>query len=168
MLLVHDTFQVLNQLITVIQQLSGEEYKKPLNVLSGQSVGSHTRHVLEFYTCLLEGSLNGIVDYDSRKRDLTLEHDPAKALEMLEKTICKIVNQSLDAPLRLRVTTSDTTDRVDVETSYFRELSYNIEHVVHHLALIRIAIEQQFTSVVLPEHFGVAYATIQYRSSCAH
>jgi uncharacterized damage-inducible protein DinB len=167
MLLVHDTFQVLSQLITVVQQLHKEEFCRPIKVLSGQSIGSHVRHVVEFYSCLLDGVKIETVDYDARKRDLSLERDPAKAMDMLEKIICTIVNHSTDVPMTLRIHASDSVGSMEVVTSYFRELSYNIEHVIHHLALIRIALEERFPTVVIPENFGVAFSTIQYRASCA-
>jgi len=55
-----------------------------------------------------------------------------------------------------------------IKTSLDRELVYNIEHAIHHMAIIRIAIENEFDSVSIDKHFGVAYSTIRFRDDlCA-
>ena len=51
-------------------------------------------------------------------------------------------------------------------SNYYREVMYNLEHAIHHHALIKIGI-QQFTAIELPESFGVAPSTMQYRKACA-
>ena len=50
-----------------------------------------------------------------------------------------------------------------VFTTYFREIIYNTEHTIHHLALIKVAlIEMQLIDLV-DDSFGMAYATIKYK-----
>ena len=39
----------------------------------------HTRHIIEFYQCLIEQASEGQINYDSRKRDVRIESDPAFA-----------------------------------------------------------------------------------------
>ncbi|MFX8938071.1 hypothetical protein ABTN00_20695, partial [Acinetobacter baumannii] len=43
-------------------------------------------------------------------------------------------------------------NQVIVATNYYRELIYNIEHAVHHMALIRVAIITE-TNISLPNSF---------------
>jgi hypothetical protein len=43
---------------------------------------------------------------------------------------------------------------------------YNLEHLIHHEALIKVAITSM-TEVAIPESFGVAPSTLQYRKECA-
>jgi hypothetical protein len=54
----------------------------------------------------------------------------------------------------------------EVFTNFQRELVYNLEHTVHHMALLRIAVNQ-VSSIPLPEDFGIAMSTIKYRKACA-
>jgi len=54
-----------------------------------------------------------------------------------------------------------------MNSSYFRELQYNIEHAIHHMAIIKIAIGACFTEVELPANFGVAYSTVRYQKQLA-
>jgi len=59
-----------------------------------------------------------------------------------------------------------STDSITVKTNYYRELIYNLEHTVHHMALIRVGVNE-VSSIAIPEGFGVATSTIKYRKSCA-
>jgi hypothetical protein len=53
-------------------------------------------------------------------------------------------------------------------TSYNRELVYNLEHAIHHMAIMKIAVDNAFPQVQMPENFGVAYSTIRYQQQqCA-
>jgi hypothetical protein len=57
----------------------------------------------------------------------------------------------------------------EINTSLERELVYNVEHAIHHMAIIRIAIEREFPSIKLDKHFGIAFSTIRFRDDlCAH
>jgi uncharacterized damage-inducible protein DinB len=56
-----------------------------------------------------------------------------------------------------------------LESNLMRELAYNMEHAIHHMALIRVALTQQFPHVNVDANFGVAYSTIRYNNDqCAH
>ena len=46
-----------------------------------------------------------------------------------------------------------------------RELVYLIEHAIHHFALLRIGIQENFPEISLASDFGVAYSTVKYRES---
>lgn len=53
-----------------------------------------------------------------------------------------------------------------IETNFTRELLYNLEHCIHHQALIRVAV-CKLTRIQLPSNFGVAPSTLIYRNQCA-
>jgi RNA-binding protein YhbY len=55
---------------------------------------------------------------------------------------------------------------LEIESNYTRELLYNLEHSIHHQALIKVAILQN-NSIIIDENFGVAHSTIEYRKKCA-
>jgi len=154
--------EVIRQLTDLLKQLSPYEYTKSLCVLNGSSIGQHTRHVVEFYQCLLAGKSGGVVDYDGRERNILLENDlnfTIKALETIEKSIFSIKNPNETILLSV----SYYTDNQDfIETNFIREMVYLVEHSIHHYALIRIGLQQNFPNINIPKNFGIAYSTIRH------
>lgn len=53
-----------------------------------------------------------------------------------------------------------------IETNYFREVLYNLEHCIHHQALIKVAL-LNFNYIQISETFGIAPSTIEFRKICA-
>ena len=155
--------KVVRQLTDLLKQLKPNEYCQPLAVLNGSTIGQHTRHVVEFYLCLLKGIRNGVVDYDARERNLMLENNldfTINSLQEIENSIEVIKNPN--EPLLLSV--SYYTDNQDfIETNFMREIVYLVEHSIHHYALIRIGLQENFTEIIIPKNFGVAYSTINHK-----
>ena len=52
-----------------------------------------------------------------------------------------------------------------LDSNYDREVMYNLEHTIHHKALIKVGINE-LTQMILPSSFGVAPSTLQYRKLC--
>jgi hypothetical protein len=59
---------------------------------------------------------------------------------------------------------NNNDELISTATNFYREIMYNIEHAVHHQALIRIGIHALQPEISLPRAFGVADSTIQYRN----
>ena len=156
---------VFVQLSESLNQLSNEEYVKPSKVLLNATIGQHVRHIIELFQCLEKGYDDGVVNYEKRKRDYQIESNKELACSLL-----KDIYQSIERPNKeIMLETEDYCDTmqlVSIPSNYYRELAYNIEHTIHHMALIRIGINE-VSSVVLPEEFGVAYSTVKYRQQCA-
>ncbi len=154
---------VLHELSDVIEQLSNSEYTTRSVHLSGATIGQHLRHIIELFQCLHTGYGSGIINYENRKRDIHIETDKDIALICIEDILANIGKDdkyiTLEAEFGSDIKTS-------VSSSYHRELIYNLEHTIHHMALIRIGI-QELTSVALSDTFGVAPSTIEYRRKCA-
>ena len=57
-------------------------------------------------------------------------------------------------------------EELRIDSNYFRELLYNLEHCIHHQALIKVAV-LQLEHLQIDADFGVARSTIEYRKQCA-
>ena len=153
------------QLKELLDQLSEAEYAQPSKILFNASTGQHVRHIIELYICLFNGYLAGTVNYEERKRDIRIETDKDFADELIEM-ICNNIDKP-DKVLSLDSSYAEqSTDSIIVETNYYRELIYNLEHMVHHMALIRVGVAE-VSAITIPEGFGIAMSTIKYRKSCA-
>jgi uncharacterized damage-inducible protein DinB len=163
----HTTVNTLQQLIDLLLQLEPDTYAQPLPVLSGSSLSQHVRHITEFYLCLFNGLTSGQVDYDARQRNLQLETDSRFAIKILEGIINHVQGVQEDQSLHLKAT-YDADTALLVPTTLYRELIYNLEHCIHHLATIRIGVSTGANIYLISQNFGVAPSTIQHRqTTCA-
>ena len=163
-----DLYRVVTNILEDIRlyllQIDDTLYSQKLTMLSGSSIGMHTRHILEFYQCLIEGSTN-LVNYDKRRRDIRIEEDSKFALKTIKNVLETISTIDPNTKLTLEVSYDLTPGNYSrVETNFTRELVYNLEHTIHHLALIRIGLMEVASGIILPEHFGVAPSTIKYQN----
>lgn len=156
---------ILTQLSGLIGQLTNEQYRAPLGLLNDNTVGKHVRHILEFFMILGKGSQTGVVNCDARPHDVLFELNKESALKSIDELIASINTMTLEKPVTLEVSyVHDAGERVKIPSSLQRELAYNIEHSIHHMAIIKIAVKATFPSISLPSNFGVAYSTLRYHS----
>ena len=160
----------LDDLRIYLSVIDPVNYQSPLDVLSGSTIGQHTRHIIEFYNCLLEQSLNSnepVINYAKRKRDHRIESEPDHALSYVDVIIEKLNELDADQLCLLNCAEHGQEDLM-VNSTIGRELIYNIEHTIHHLAIVKIALKKIMPGIALPEHFGVAPSTIRHRQEvCA-
>lgn len=159
----HSNIAVLKQLNDLLNQLSDIEYARPLDLISQNTIGKHVRHILEFYTCLLTGIENKSVDYDARERNLDIENYTQKAVETSYFIAEKLKN--LDQKSELELFATLPHERVKLTTTIQRELLYVLEHTIHHFAIIKIAVKNEFPHIQVANEFGVAYATLQHQET---
>ncbi|MGC4034620.1 MAG: hypothetical protein QM764_01575 [Chitinophagaceae bacterium] len=164
-MLQHAINNVFLQLTASLEQLSDEQYSKECATLSHASVGKHLRHIIELFQGLQAGYVTGVVNYDKRKRDIRIETDKKLALQLLREIHQDLAKENKDLILEATYD-EDSGELVHINTNYIREIAYNLEHTIHHMALIRIGINE-ISTVQLPENYGVASSTIQHRQACA-
>jgi L-rhamnose isomerase len=165
MLLKQPLQHVFIQISETLSQLSDAEYIQPSKILSAATIGQHVRHIIELFQCLETGYEEGIINYEKRKRDHRIETDKLFAVDLLKK-----IYRQLDKPNKEIILQAEdyceTAQIVNIPSNYYREITYNLEHTIHHMALIRVGINE-VSQLELPAEFGVAYSTIKFRQQCA-
>ena len=158
------SLQVLDQLKDLLGQIRPDDYSKQIPIMKA-SVSQHVRHILEFYICLFQGLEKGSVNYDLRQRDERIERDKDFTFEIIRELEEKILhkNDNRDLVLTIRYGYDMATD-VILNTNFEREIAYNIEHAIHHLAIIKPIIANHFQYIHLPDHFGIASSTIRHQN----
>ena len=166
--MIEATLSKLSNIQFYLRNLDPELYKEPLEILSFASIGEHTRHILEFYQCLLDQGANGKINYDRRVRDKTIQEDPVAAHQALSRIIHSLPTPAICRKLQLEICyDQDQEVNISADTSMERELIYNLEHLIHHLAIIKIGLSVIAPKMTLPDGFGVAPSTMRYRKECA-
>ena len=149
----------LHDLQAVLQQIKPEDYNKSLKIFDNGTIGKHVRHVLEFYQLLFSNETE-IICYDNRERNLCIEQNERYACDLINEICDKINGISINKRVLLKSIYG--SEEVFTESSFLRELAYNIEHTVHHLAIIKIGIVDSFSYINIPLNFGYADSTVQY------
>ncbi|MBA4197851.1 MAG: hypothetical protein C0459_09885 [Chitinophaga sp.] len=135
-----------------------EDYVYACKSLSATSIGKHVRHSVEMYTCLIDNYNDSVVDYSLRKRDTVLETLPEYASQSFKAIAINVAKE--DKPITV------INEGIAYNSSYNRELLYCNEHLIHHLALIKIGLAE-LNKYNVSANFGVAPSTVKYRESCA-
>jgi hypothetical protein len=151
----------LDELTELLSQLSDEEYSEPCFELSGASIGEHTRHIVEMFQCLNRNYDSGIVNYDKRDRNKQIQTDTNFAIQMILNVKNNISKENKNIELEQLI----DGESIQIQSNYFRELLYNLEHCIHHQALIKVAILKS-EKITVDSNFGVARSTIEYRKQC--
>jgi len=156
---------VFVQLTASLELLNDNQYRHASKILSNASIGQHVRHIIEMFICLEDGYAGGIVNYENRKRDIVIETQKDVANALLKKIYERLHKEN--KPLVLQAAYNEDTDElIDFDTNYYREIAYNLEHAIHHMALIKVGI-REVSDIEIPDGFGVASSTIKFRKECA-
>jgi len=152
----------LNDLIDLLGQITNSEYSKPCAALSNSTIGEHSRHIIEMFQCLENNYDLGIVNYDKRDRNVLIQTDTQHAIKKIGLIQNSLGRENKEIELQQII----DGEEILVESNYLRELLYNLEHCIHHQALIKVAVLQS-PSILVGNNFGVARSTIEYRNQCA-
>jgi len=146
-------------------QLTDKQYTEPSKHLFNATIGQHVRHIIELFICLQKGYESGVVNYEKRRRDLLIETNREFARQLLTG-----IYKSIDKPDKALLLEGNynehSNETVLIQTNYCREVVYNLEHTIHHMALIRVGINE-ISSIEVPKEFGVAASTIKHKKLCA-
>lgn len=161
-MLIQNVKNNLSENIELLRQLTNEEYVLQHPELGNATIGEHMRHIIELYGSLLENYDYGLINYDDRKRDILIQTDKNAAISIMEKSLLEI--DKTNKPLSLA---HNCFSPIEVlQTNYFRELIYNLEHSIHHQALIKVAL-YNLPHIRISDSFGIAPSTLEYRRQCA-
>ena len=151
----------LQSLRNLLLLLNDTQYRQTNELLGNASIGGHTRHIIELLKCAVDGYNTGIVDYVNRVRNLSIETDKVLAIQELNLLFESTKREDKQMQLITESYNKDISNIVG--TTYLREIVYNTEHAIHHLALIRVALRVMQLDIV-GNDFGMAYSTIKYQS----
>jgi hypothetical protein len=106
-------------------------------------IGSHVRHILDFYDCILDGMPVKKIDLTNRKRDERLHGDSSYALKHLERIINAIHNIDADSLNQGFLVTDDLgLGCVTIEYKLGAILAQANSHTIHHYAIINYILDR--------------------------
>jgi hypothetical protein len=157
----------LRQALDLLERLDDRHYVASPPHIAPHKVGGHVRHIVEFYECFFEGVESRQVDYDSRRRDITVEGSRIVAIARIRTIVERLENGPAlrgDAVVRIRMEDApEGCKDCFLTSSVARELQVLNSHTVHHFALIAMTLK----SLGLPvdREFGVAPSTLRHAAA---
>jgi hypothetical protein len=164
--LVADTIACLQQGIALLERFSPEQYAHAHPNCFNNSVGSHMRHNLDHFTCLLAGLPDGRVDYDARTRDKLVETEPAHAASRLgevTRELGLLDHDILTHEILVKMDSGSETpeDQTWARSTTRREVQFLLSHTIHHYALIAVMCHE--LGITPDPAFGVAPSTRHFQ-----
>ena len=155
----------LRQALRLLEQLDDSVYSGTAPGFAPHRVGAHLRHVLEFYQCFLDGLDSSHIDYDSRRRDESIELSRHTASIAIGSIIHALetraeVRQERIVWVRMEDAEASGVANSFMESSISRELQVLSSHTVHHFALIAMTLRMH--GVEMNPDFGMAPSTLRY------
>ncbi len=158
--------ELLRQMLQLVPELSDENYRSlPATCMEG-SIGQHLRHVIDHYQCFVDGLQRELLDYSARGRNVQLECDPEFARETTSRLADTLEALDISGSSTLMVLHEPVNGNSEpAVSSVARELEFLLSHTIHHYALIAIAL--RLLGISVPENFGLAFSTVNFRSESA-
>ena len=158
----------LRQALRLVGNLGDTAYSTTPRGLAPHRAGAHLRHILEFYQCFVEGLESSHIDYDARRRDLTIEYSRDAASAAIRSVIRTLetsrdLHQERIIWVRMEDAEANAVREGFMESSVSRELQVLSSHTVHHFALIAITLRMH--GVEIDSDFGMAPSTLRYLAS---
>jgi len=147
----------------ILKCMTEEDYSRTLSTLHGASIGQHARHIIEFVDCLLLIQENETISYDDRKRDTNLERNLNDYLSRSNDFIHSLYQKRDNFPLRIKFYLDKDLYTI-TDSNYFREELFVLDHTIHHLAIIKIGITENFPDLRIPAEFGFTASTIRAKN----
>lgn len=146
-------------------------YCQKCNVV-GASIGQHFRHSLDHISraAAAIGHPNHEIHYDLRERNTPDESDWLAAqarIESIDCTLKAISSNEVAEDAMQRVEAifylegGSEAPQVALPSTLCRELGFAVHHAIHHMAMVRIIVQQQGLSNI-PDDFGRAPSTVRH------
>jgi len=160
----------LRQAQALLDGISDAIYTASPMDLAPHKAGGHLRHILEFYECFLAGLAGGRIDYDARKRNLSVETSRRTAQERIRSLIHRLETEPalrIDSVVWVRIEDSAGSGILEpfLVSSVGRELQVLSSHTIHHFALMAMTLRA--LGMFIEADFGMAPSTLRYLASQA-
>ena len=121
----------------LIRQLDDHAYTNRSTGPYFSSIGSHVRHILDIFACVIHGAESGVVDLTDRKRGTEAETDREKGIEYVQAVIRDLGGfVDADPATPVRVLDDLGLGKQEIPSTLGAGLCQAHSHAIHHYACI--------------------------------
>ena len=148
------SYFTLSKSKNLIKRLSNEQLCNATIPPYNSSIGSHVRHILDFYKCIFEGIEKNLVDLTNRDRNIDVESDCDCALSYLDKILESISNFKVEPSGKIIVVDDLGQGSIRIDYTIASLLAQANSHTIHHYAIINYILDRLGISID-DEEFGL-------------
>jgi len=163
--LISESRAVIKQITDFLDVIDNQSFTKPLEIFSNSSIGQHFRHIHGFYDCFFKGIENGVINYDKRERQPTIESDWCCCKDCFTAFDEQLDKINIKQPINVVQGMNAEEEADGIPSSVGRELMYAVDHAIHHLAIIKMGMRTNFPEIEINQDLGVAPSTLEYRKT---
>ncbi len=133
----------LNRGIRLLQHITDQQYSDTSIGPYHSSIGTHMRHILDVYSCVIDGLETRDIDLTKRKRNALAEQKTAEGLAYFDQIIaqlCEIEEHQFSE--EYKVTDNMGSGNITTVYSLGAILMQAHSHAIHHFASVGIIIHQ--------------------------
>lgn len=145
-LIVDASINTLRKSIVLLNRLTNQQLRNNSIPPYCSSIGSHFRHILDFYDCVLNQN-NNIVDLTLRRRDDKVENSCYLALDYLNTIINKLDQLKNRDNKELIVIDDLGLGKIEIKYTFSGLLAQANSHAIHHYAIISYILERLGLSI---------------------
>ncbi|MFS4484165.1 hypothetical protein ACKGJY_14195 [Hyunsoonleella sp. 2307UL5-6] len=152
-LIVQSTLKTLKKSQILLDHISNTELCDASVSPYYSSIGSHVRHILDFYDCIFNSGDAGKVDLTARSRNKSVESDCGCAQGYLNTIISKLNSTTFTINDSVVVIDDLGLGKTEITYTYGALLSQANSHTIHHYAIINYILDS-LGVVVNDSEFG--------------
>ena len=135
-IIIQSTLKTLKKSEILLNHLSNDQLCDPSVPPYHSSIGSHIRHILDFYDCLFNKDLENKIDLTSRSRNKDVESNCSCAKDYLNLIINKLNSTTFNIDEIVYVIDDLGLGKVEIPYTFGALLSQANSHTIHHYAII--------------------------------
>ncbi|PQJ78001.1 DinB family protein [Polaribacter porphyrae] len=133
----------LHRGIKLLNTIADKEYSDVTIPPYFSSIGCHTRHILDMFSCVFKGLENGNIDFTNRERNECVELKCKEGIAYFESILDKLRELSSDDLTSQILITDDLgLGKETATTTLGAILMQTNSHTIHHYASIGYIIQQ--------------------------
>jgi hypothetical protein len=135
-IIIQSTLKTLQKSQYILANLSNEQLSDKSVSPYYSSVGSHLRHILDFYDCILNMDTDKRIDLTARNRSIEAENCCKMAIDYLNSITEKVKKVNYDLEDIVIVTDDLGLGKIEMSYTMAAALSQANSHTIHHYAII--------------------------------
>jgi len=142
-IIIQSSLKTLSKSKTLLSILSNEQLANVSISPYYSCIGSHIRHILDFYNCILSGLESARIDLTNRERDERMHEDCSFASSNVIRVMRQLESMHM-AEFNSTFTVVDDLGlgKIEIEYSLGAVLAQANSHAIHHYAIINYILDR--------------------------